>query len=166
MLITQADVRRFWKYVEQPDGLQGCWIWTGGVDNSRILPTGRFWIDRCKRRITAHRFSWALAHRRHKMENIQLRHLCGTPLCVNPRHFMPRILKTGIVSGERHGRYTQPSKTARGDRHGKAKLDSNQVRALRHLAKIYTYEEVALRFGISKAQVEVIVDRKQWKDEE
>jgi hypothetical protein len=45
-----------------------------------------------------------------------------------------------------------------------AKMDPDKVRQIRALAGRVTQAEIAVQFGISKAQVSCIITRKNWKD--
>lgn len=118
------------------------------------------------RRLRAARFAWAVKNRRRKLGNVVLDQCCDTEVCVNPDHYRARIFKKGSLAiGKRHGRYTHPETTARGDRHGMAKLDSLQVAWIRRIGDALMPEEIAKRFGVSTRTIEAILKRRTWKDE-
>lgn len=76
---------RFWEKVSQPDGLLGCWIWTG---NRNTNGYGRFMENTRigqERHAMAHRFAYEtfvgpIA------DGLQIDHLCRVRACVNPAH--------------------------------------------------------------------------------
>lgn len=73
--------------------------------------------------------------------------------------------RTGLSPrGARHGRYTKPECSARGERVNTAKLDAERVRAIRELrASGATLKEIAASAGISKSQASNIVNGRQWR---
>jgi hypothetical protein len=63
----------------------GCWIWQAGVDRYGY---GRFKGPRSEGRCgvtTAHRWAYVATHGSVD-PNLEVDHLCHTPLCVNPAH--------------------------------------------------------------------------------
>ncbi len=84
-------------------------------------------------------------------------HNCGNPSCVNPHH-----LRWGSQSENRddmRGHGTLPV----GRINGAAKLDDDQVRAIREVsARGTSQRQIARAFGIGVATVCNIVNRKAW----
>lgn len=74
---TDAIERFFAKVVKATNG---CWEYT------HRSPQGYGQMYHNKRKRTAHRLSWSLAHRRPVPEGLQVDHLCRNRACVNPAH--------------------------------------------------------------------------------
>lgn len=63
--------------------------------------------------------------------------------------------------GERHGRYTKPEATARGERAGRAKLTEGQVAAIRSDPRVA--REIAGDHGVTRALIQMIKANKIWR---
>jgi hypothetical protein len=75
------------------------------------------------------------------------RHLDVEPVC-KPCHLARRVAR-----GE----------NARGENHWQAKLTEEQVRLIRELAAMeYTHEELGEMYGVARAHITLIVNRKRW----
>lgn len=88
---TQAAETRFKSYYKIADS--GCWEWQLYRDSDGY---GQFSInvDRKKRVLRAHRYSWIMANRKDWPPNFPIaRHLCNNPGCVNPDHIVPGTVK-------------------------------------------------------------------------
>lgn len=69
-----------------------------------------------------------------------------------------------VASGARHGRYTMPHCSARGERVNTAKLTASQVRRIRSLrAAGWTLVALGAKFRIQKSGVSAICSRKNWR---
>jgi hypothetical protein len=67
------------------------------------------------------------------------------------------------ASGLRHGRYTKPERTARGERHHKAILTEEDVRELRRLrASGLTYSALEKMFGLARGSARD-ADKRAWR---
>lgn len=78
----------------------------------------------------------------------------------NSRHAMLMGL---CPSGERHGRYTAPHRTARGERVNTCRLTEADVRLARMLrADGWTLPRLCIRFGLSKSAMHALCTRKNW----
>jgi hypothetical protein len=84
---------------------------------------------------------------------------------VTPAVNAAHAAKMGLVaSGDRHGRYTKPHRTARGTRVNTAKLNEKQVRKLRRLRERGApLSELMSESGLSKSACWSIVTRKSWR---
>lgn len=166
---TTPPIERFWLFVRKEPG--GCWIWIGYRNDSGygILRIGR-------KAVRAHRFSWDL-HRPDTPapDSLHVCHNCpggDRRECVNPEHLFlgtdadnlrDAAQKGRLVTGERHYAKTHPEKLARGERHGNAKLTTEDVREIRRrVASGEMQKTLCLEFGLSKAEVSNIVNRKLW----
>lgn len=58
----------------------GCWLWIGSVNGGYGV------ISIHGKRHRAHRLSWECHHRRDIPPGLVIRHMCHTPMCVNPEH--------------------------------------------------------------------------------
>lgn len=137
---------RFWLKVNKTDG---CWLWTGHVQNYGYGEFGRK-----PRRWLAHRYSYTLAHGEIPKGQLVL-HRCDTPRCVRPEHL---FLGTDADN--------TADKVAKG-RHG-GKLTPEQVREIKrelleNQGKYGFQTELARRYGVSDTQISSITKGKQWK---
>ena len=106
--LTEADIARFWKFVDKTPG-QGpkgeCWDWTGG-HNKRGY--GNMHLD-SGRNARANRVGYAIQHGVDPYPELVLHH-CDRPTCV-------RCLFTGTHLDNRQDA-RQKGRTATGDRNG------------------------------------------------
>lgn len=84
---------------------------------------------------------------------------------VTPAGNSAHAARSGLCpSGSRHGRYTKPERTARGERVNTAILDERKVRLARQMWDAgYTLPELMARFGMSKTGMHQVVTRKNWR---
>ena len=82
-------------------------------------------------------------------------HLCGVPLCINPRHLGWEPHETNCRRRIDHG--TQ----AAGERHGRAKLTAEQVAAIRSDPRSQT--AIAAEYGVSQSLVSLVKRGERWK---
>lgn len=127
----------------------------------------------------AHRVSWALAFG-DIAAGLCVCHHCDTPACVRPDHLF--LGTTGdntrdMVRKRRHHAWTKPEsipagdshwvkrtpeKIQRGERSKVAKLNNDLVLKIRALAETRSQASIAREFGVSKATVCLVVNRKAW----
>ena len=137
---------RFWRHVDVRLG--GCWPWTSwrDVDGYGIME------DKASgKQLKAHRVSYLL----NKGEipfGALIRHTCDTSACVNPAHLLLGTTQDNIADKVARGR------TPRGEGHWRSKLTDLQRQ------QIYgapgTHESIAKQFGVSRATVSLIKERK------
>jgi hypothetical protein len=156
---------RFWTRVDtngpvQRSKLGRCWVWTGkrresGYGRVRVgirdPETGRYYEPQ------AHRVSWFLFTGEDPGELLGL-HRCDNPPCVRPTH-----LWLGTRAANNRDRDVK-GRQNRGKRNGSAKLTDEVVLELRnlHATGRYLQRELAARFGVNRATVSEIVNRKRW----
>ena len=83
-------------------------------------------------------------------------HSCGVSACVNPRHLRWATGSENQMDRVAHGTHN------RGERHNMAKLSAEQVQAIRSRTG-QTQKEIAREFGVDRAHVSFIRNRKTWK---
>ena len=83
---------RLERFEAKHDKGPSCWLWTA----STCSGYGNFWDG--ERKISAHR--WSYEHYVGPIpEGLQIDHLCGTPLCVNPGHLEPVTHRVNNLRG-------------------------------------------------------------------
>jgi hypothetical protein len=145
-----------------------CWVWTGACNSDGY---GQF--KAASRMAGAHRHLYA-ALLAPLPDGLHVCHRCDNPPCVRPGHLFTgtpadnaadreRKGRNNPPRGERHGRYTHPEQTARGEGHGSAKLNTTKVLEIRRLASEgLTKAAIARQFGVSQALVGYIIRREIW----
>ena len=141
--------RGFWMLVRKTDS---CWLWLGARS-----PRGygkRFFRGKHER---AHRVSWVLANGEIPA-GLAVCHLCDNPLCVRPAHLFLGTVKENNADRSRKGR------DARGERQHLAKLKTQDVLAIRRMAKAgVPVGELAKRFGVDWHTASQVVRRETWR---
>ncbi len=137
--ISQADIERFWKYVQvgEPDS---CWEWQGGLSSSGY---GEFTLQ--GKTQSAHVIAYIITHGL-PTQKICVCRTCDTRRCVNPAHLFAGTQKdiTQIaVKKGRHGLMACPEKAARGDNNGQRKHPEKTARGDRN--GTHTHPECVLR---------------------
>jgi hypothetical protein len=184
---------RFWSRVDK-DGpvpehcpeLGPCWIWTGTIDD------GYGMIRANGRSQPAHRVGYEL-QQGPIPTGLRVLHRCDNPPCVRGNHLRTGTQKENVQdmynkgrarppSGEIHGRYTKPERTARGDRHGfrlhpervprgeasgRATVTEDLVRRMRlrwkTRPKKFTLRALAKEFKQSYTKTAKSISRQTWK---
>lgn len=139
-----------------PVPASGCWIWTGPIWESNGY--GRISRNRSSGGdIGAHKASY-ITHKGKVPIGHVVRHLCDTPLCVNPDHLLTGTVydnKRDAVKRQRH---------AHGSTSGNAKLSENDIPLIRKLlASGLSQSEVARRFGVSHGIIFNIDHNVTWR---
>ena len=142
----------FWKHVQKPKTVGGCWVWGGSYDNGGY---GRY----NREVITAHRFMWKTLFG-DIPSGMHVLHKCDNRGCVNPMHLFLGTNHDNIQDKWTKGRGVVPM--LYGEKHGMAKLTNEEVRKLRekHSTGQYLLRELASEFGINGGHVSTIVNYK------
>lgn len=141
------------------EALTGCWLWTGAPsDNTPSGGYGRFRYD--GRQYKAHRFSWLL-HRGPLADGEHVLHHCDTPACVNPEHLFIGDNAANVADRVEKGRTSW--KARQGEAHPMRKIDEGAVREIRQRHSDGARQcDLAVEFGLHRATVCEIVNRRKW----
>lgn len=175
-----APVAERLAYWSMPVPESGCVIWFGATRGYRY---GQINVE--GRHRGAHQVAWELANGMPVPQGMGVLHKCDVTFCINPDHlFLGTPLdnardkeakgRGNQPSGLRHGRYTKPWRTSRGDRHyrhlnpelsqgeanGRAKLTEVQVREIR-MSPLGCYR-ASRHYGVSTTTIKNIRKGKLW----
>jgi len=148
-------MKRFWNKV---DKTKNCWEWRGAHNQKGY---GRFHLE--SKTYSAHRISafWAgILPNLHS--KLFVCHQCDNPSCVNPQHLFVGTQKDNMQDCIQKGR--RISRGQQGVMHPKAKLLDQDILEMRSLYKQgnITYQNLGIRFHISKSQAYKIVNKRSW----
>ena len=144
---------RFKAYVEKGVGPKACWEWTGGKINTGY---GMF-HPLPKQSILAHRYSYE-QHRGPVPAGQFVLHHCDNRPCVNPRHLFCGTQQANVDDMINKGR--DHKRGAIGVKNQGAKVTEEIVRQIR--ASPTTARILAERYGVSRAQIYSIRQRRAW----
>jgi hypothetical protein len=92
--------------LSHPEPTTGCWLWVGQVHASRTFEYGR--IQVAGKRWRAHRYSLSCRIGRRVRCDRVVRHLCDTPLCVNPHHLAEGTQRQNCLDQKRNRKAAWP----------------------------------------------------------
>lgn len=178
---TDRMDEKFWAKVARR-GSGECWEWQGARDEH-----GYGHVHRRPRYISAHRLSWELTTGSIP-DGLFVCHRCDNPRCVNPQHLFlgshaenvaDMVAKGRSARGDRngmrrhpdrrprgvaHGLHIHPESIQRGSDHHHAKLNEEDVRAIRaRVAGGEPQRSVARDYGVVETVVSRVVHRKSWR---
>lgn len=132
---------RFLAKIEETS--EGCWVWKAARDKDGY---GVFKLSQPRRQVKSHRYAYEQL-KGPIPQGLGLDHLCRNRACCNPAHL-------------------EPASAATNQRRGlKAKVDEDEVVQIRlRAARGEPQRQIARDYGISQAQVSLIVTRKRWSD--
>lgn len=155
--LTSASISkaaaRFWSRVDQLDGPNECWLWTGTIQPNGY---GRTYFD--WRPVQAHRLAYELA-KGPIPEGLCVLHSCNNRACVNPAH-----LRLGTRVDNTRQRETD-GRGVHGERHYRHKLTEVQVLEIRgrYATGEWSQIELAREFGASSCSIADVVHGRTWK---
>lgn len=150
---------RFYERVDRGTG-DGCWIWTGAI-NQRRGGYGYFYDDDTRLR-RAHRVAWELEHGP-LPEDVALMHTCDNPACVRVSHLVPGDQAANLADMRQKGRGFVPP-PERGTERYNATLTDDVVRRLRR-----AYDSgkpiapLARELGVRQSTAQRAATRQSWK---
>ena len=86
-------------------------------------------------------------------------HSCDNPICVNPTHLRGDSPKSNTADAVARGRLP------RGSAHGNARLTEGQVKEIRSRSA-EPQEDLAMEYGVSRQQINRIINGKRWAHSE
>lgn len=182
IILNKAQVARFHAKVKKRGELE-CWDWQAARSKTGY---GLFNVSGVMR--LAHRVAYVV-YKGAFPEYFCVCHSCDNPRCCNPAHLWlgtqsqnhrDMCSKKREPRGESHGLVKAPWKAAHGDRNGSrkyiermprgeanaaAKLNASSVREIRAMSESGRFKtnEIAEKYGVSRANVIAIHKRKTWK---
>ena len=157
MEITAEQEARFWAKVEKA-GPDECWMWlrytnTAGYGKVRINKIGHY----------AHRLAWSISSGREVPCGLCVCHRCDNPACVNPGHLFLGTQAENLADMVKKGRQGRHGR-AKGEANGSSKLTDGAVRGiLESVSKGETLLSIGERYGVTKATVWKIKERRAWR---
>lgn len=156
--IQESDLARLRRRIEDlsiPEPNTGCWLWTRWA-----MPRGYGRLYVGNRQWLAHRVSSWVFNGPYS-ENLAIMHECDTPACVNPEHLRPGTNKENVDHRVKMGRTAILS----GSQNPYSKLTESVIRRCREdwHAGLFTYSEMARRYGVSKTTMARAVKGQRWK---
>lgn len=155
-------VERFLSYVDQTGGVDACWLWKGAKGKNGY---GYFHIGKSRNSVmSAHRVAFGLAN---GYLPPAVCHSCDTPPCCNPKHLFggTRLENNRDMAMKgRHWLQKDSSRAKRGISHKKAKLNDNQVLAIReeYQKGEGTQYQLAAKYGVCQRTINMVVRKIGW----
>lgn len=161
MELTKSLIKRFWSNVDVGKK-DDCWEWTGSLDAYGYgqISEGN---KTNKKNYKAHRLSWMIRFGEIP-ENMNICHKCDNPSCMNPNHLFVGTQEDNLRDCREKGRARGGSMP--GEKNPNSKLTERQVKDIRNRYKqggIYQ-RQLGAEFGVSQAQIGLIVNRKSWRN--
>jgi len=171
IILTEQEIQRFWKHVDQSAGLgpRGeCWEWTGS--KMKPHPYGLFTIYRFqfKRTFLVHRLAYLIQYS--NPNHLCVCHHCDNPSCVRKEHLFLGTYQDNKDDSVAKGRHFQgPRDTTnfmRGDKVHWAKLTTEQTLRIIDLQKTGMTASQIFRTGefpVSRRTIAYILEHQTWK---
>lgn len=159
MALSPVLLKRFWAKVDYSSPI-GCWPWVGAKngDGYGLLYMPRGMGPRAR---LAHRLVWE-QYLSPIPDGLKVLHHCDNPPCCRLDHLFLGTQADNVADMVAKHRIAHHSRN-RGESHGMAKLTEETVYAIRAEVAAGTYHRiVAERFGVSRANVCIIANRKAW----
>lgn len=137
-----------------------CWEWMRTISNRGY---GKLTVK--GRGAYAHRLAFELGSGSSIPDGVDVCHRCDNPRCINPSHLFIGSRSDNMKDCFQKGRSSVLAieSSFPGERNPSAKLTSSDVVVIRELLTAgITQAEIALRFGVSQAQISNIKRGKSW----
>lgn len=108
-----------------------------------------------------HRIAFYFRHGRWPEAELDVAHTCDVRDCVNPEHLFEATRSENVLDAVVKNRWPTENPKVRGELHVNAKLNRDQVRAIRRSSE--NGRLVAQRFGVSHSLVKMIRRREAWR---
>jgi len=128
-----------------------CHEWTGAKDKDGY---GKIMVD--KRYKKTHRYAYELTFGEIP-KGMLIAHACDNPCCCNPNHLFLTDIKGNNLDCRMKGR------NVRGRKCHNSKLTEKDVLEIRNLKNKMGGIEIAKLYGVSRASISLILNRKIWK---
>lgn len=139
-------------FIDSTTTPDGCWHWTGYTRASGYGEA--YFRENNKRvRLLAHRVVYRAFNG--DPGDLYICHSCDNPHCVRPDHLFAGTPADNSADRNAKGRQ------ARGERNASAKLNEEQVRAIRADERLQ--REIAADYGVADHTISSIKNRKTWK---
>jgi len=151
---------RYWEKVNETPGLGpngDCWEWKASKRGYKGYGNIRYG-GRKGCTVLAHRAAWFIEYGEWPEHDVL--HRCDNPACVNPNHLFAGNNDDNVDDMHDKGRDVPPPLKI-GTDHGMAKLNDDQVRAIRNSRETAT--ALGRKFGITRQTITNIRLRKTWK---
>ena len=154
------DIGKFWEHVDKSAGPDACWLWTAAKSHNGY---GRFALPgkngRKGRKVQAHRLAWTVTNGAIP-DGLEACHRCDNPACVNPAHLFIATHLENVRDCINKGRINRPI----GEANPRCRLTAEDAKAIRAMsASGVTQAAISRLYGVTAANVSVIVSRKSWK---
>lgn len=144
---------RFWSKVDKR-GEDECWPWTG------LLGTSGYGSYRSLggSMRAASREAYEMTHGPLPGDMVVC-HSCDDRRCVNPKHLWAGTVAQNNRDRDAKGRQVAP----RGEKHRRATITEDMVREIRAMrAANRSYDEIRVKFGVSKSVVYLVSTGRTW----
>lgn len=150
----RSYVERFWSKVVKVQTLDGCWYWTGAIQENGY---GRFKLD--DKIELAHRVSWLLEYG--SLPEGQVLHKCDVRRCVRPSHLWEGTSSDNNKDCIEKGRGNRVA--PKGQESHLSILTENQVHDIRLKAGLGLSQVfLAKKFDVSISTIHKIIHRSTW----
>jgi predicted XRE-type DNA-binding protein len=159
-MFDKYDVARFWSKVGVRVQRHLCWEWEAGLFDNGY---GQFKVY--GQSTQAHRFAWAYFNGGGLDEWQHICHSCDNRKCCNPNHLFGGSAQDNVQDAIGKQRRESQRHARSGERNNFAKVNAEIVTQIRTAYDKGNVRQQMLadHFGISRAGVGLIVNRKTWK---
>ena len=145
----------FVRFMAKVKKTPSCWLWTG--TQQRNSSYGQFW--RKGKLVRPHRFAYEYFVGPIP-DGLTIDHLCGVPLCVNPKHLFTGTQSDNVKDMIAKGRAIPPKPHAYGEMAKNASLTKEQARIAKYWVSLgnWSQAKIAKYFKVSPMVISRIVN--------